>query len=97
MAQYGSLAAREHRCHPIAVLAQAPVPDRVDAAVNAVQAPASHPHLDRAASQPRFAQLRARDRSVLRSGDSRKALVEFCIYEMHKPPKASVSPRGMLG
>jgi hypothetical protein len=65
VAQHGFLPAREHRRHRPRPRGQRGVPDRVDAAVERVEAAVAHPHVDRALPEPELQQLRAGDHSVL--------------------------------
>jgi len=69
VAEDGSLAAGENRRHEAAVQAQAAMPDRVDAAMDAVQLSAVDSVSNRPRAQARGFELSARNYSVLPSSE----------------------------
>lgn len=65
VAQNRSGAACEHRGHPLTLLAQSSVPDRVHPAMNAVQSFCSYSARSAALADPGAFELRKRDHAVL--------------------------------
>ena len=72
MAQDRALTPGQDRRHPSPLIAQAPVPDRVDAPVNAVQPPRVHALRDRRSAHP-ARELSDRDDAVLPGDPGRRS------------------------
>lgn len=73
--------------------AHARVPERVDAALDAVQASTPNPVRHRASADAEGLELRAAHHAVLRSGDHG----EFCTTVMHKAPRSHRAGSGPPG
>jgi len=83
MAQRRSITASEHCRHEVSVEAGRDVPHRVYPAMDAVQAPASHPLRDRRSRDSKRHKLRRAHNSVLARGEFRhlgRSPIEFVSH-----------------
>ena len=83
VAQNRAVAAGEHRCHEVAVEAEAVVTDGVDTAVDAVKVTTLDAAGDAVPAYPKRLELCDRDYSVLPSGDSRDRGIERVEFLPH--------------
>src|SRR5690348_11716685 len=89
----------EYRRHIPATAAEAGVADRVDAVMDAVQAPPADACSDRPAADTARFELRSRHHPVLLRRDSCDHAIgigAFCTHVMQKAPMPAASPRPAL-
>jgi hypothetical protein len=97
MAEDGAFAARQHRCHPSAFIAQSPMPDRVNPAMNAVQAASAEATRNTGWGKASRRDLRGGDHAMLVRGDAGDRYVRprsgsFLSHTESKSPSALISP-----
>jgi hypothetical protein len=97
MAENGTVAARQDCGHPLSLIAQPSVPNRVDAAVDSVEPPGADPAADRLVSEPSRIELTHRDHTVLACGNCchhgiRAVLDAFSTHTVDKASKTLDSP-----
>jgi hypothetical protein len=82
MAEYGSLAAGEHRRHPFLACRQRSMAEGVDLAMDPIQTSAGEPVLNRSGPEARGEQLAPGDHAVLAIGypRDRQTWVVWCMH-----------------
>jgi hypothetical protein len=97
MAEDGAFAAGQDRCHPSPFIAEPPVPDRVNPAMNAVEAAGSHSTGNTGVGKASGRDLRGAQDAVLvrsepRDPGIRPAIVAFFSHSERKATSAPLSP-----